>query len=333
MLVIEDSNASALWARAWETITKDGRKRTHARGDYFESLHSVLALQNPRNRWVLSRHPSINPAFALAEVIWIIRGRNDSEFLTSWNRALPSFAGSGDTFDGAYGARLRSRFGFDQLERAASTLSSNPEQRQVVLQIWDPSTDFPTADGHSRSPDIPCNVSSMLKVVDGRLEWLQVMRSNDVVRGLPYNLVQWTTVQEILAGWMSLDVGAYVHISDSLHIYEKDLVEFERRDSSEPAEAPDLRLSKTDSDKVFLELELAAESLSATREVSVAIEWAERVSSPVYADWTRVLAAERIRRLGEQEIGLHIVGQIVDHDLQAVAYAWHTQRPSRKASA
>lgn len=280
-----------------------------------------------------SRRPAINPAFALVEVIWIIRGRNDSGFLTSWNRALPKFAGHGDTFYGAYGERLRSRFGFDQLQRAASVLGADPEQRQVVLQIWDPSTDLPTDDGRSRSPDVPCNVSSMLKVVDGRLEWLQVMRSNDLVRGLPYNLVQWTMIQEILAGWISLDVGAYVHVSDSLHIYERDLADFAPDVFPEPTAAPDLRLSKADSDEVFKELELAAESLSATNDVSIAREWADKVSFSVYRDWTRVLAAERIRRLGNQQLALELIGQIADRDLRNVVQAWHIQRPTRQAGA
>jgi thymidylate synthase len=62
----------------------------------------------------------------------------------------------------------------------------------------------------------------MLKVRDGRLEWTQIMRSNDLYRGLPYNLIQFTTLQEILAGWIKVPMGTYAHFTDSLHLYEAD---------------------------------------------------------------------------------------------------------------
>ena len=63
----------------------------------------------------------------------------------------------------------------------------------------------------------------MLKVRDGALEWTQILRSNDVFRGLPYNFVQFTMMQEIMAGWLNLRVGSYNQLSDSLHIYDSDI--------------------------------------------------------------------------------------------------------------
>jgi len=76
-------------------------------------------------------------------------------------------------------------------------------------------TDFPDEEGRPASQDILCNVLSMLKIRDGRLEWTQVMRSNDLFRGVPYNFVQFTVLQEVIAGWLGLEVGAYDHVSDS----------------------------------------------------------------------------------------------------------------------
>ena len=63
----------------------------------------------------------------------------------------------------------------------------------------------------------------MLKVRDNKLEWTQIMRSNDIYLGLPYNLIQFTSLQEIIAGWLKINVGSYCHYSDSLHLYHKDL--------------------------------------------------------------------------------------------------------------
>lgn len=110
----------------------------------------------------------------------------------------------------------------DQLERASNALRANPDGRQVVLQIWDATADLPLDDGGPVAADIPCNICSMLKIRNGRLEWSQIMRSNDVFKGLPYNFVQFTTLQEVLAGWIGVEPGAYTHYADSLHLYGED---------------------------------------------------------------------------------------------------------------
>lgn len=188
-------------------------------GETLELLHVGLDLDDPRQRWVISRRPQINPAFAIADALWILAGSNDADVMNYWFPNLPKFAGYGPTYAGAYGHRLRRHFGVDQVKRACAALSSASESRQVVLQFWDVLADLPQADGAPRSADVPCNVMSMLKVRDGRLEWTQVLRSNDLYRGLPNNFVQFTLLQEVMAGWLGLEVGGYHQWSDSLHIY------------------------------------------------------------------------------------------------------------------
>jgi thymidylate synthase len=215
--------------QAWLSVAQCFRSSAAAsieesrNGPTRELLHAQIVIGDPRQRWVVSRIPSINPAFAIVESIWVLAGREDAGFLVPWNAQLTSYAGTGEVFCGAYGKRLRSAFGIDQLQRAYEGLRANPSSRQFVLQIWDPRRDFPYPDGRPQNPDIPCNVCSLLKIRNNKLEWLQILRSNDVFLGFPYDVVQFTTLQEVLAGWLGLGVGTYVHIADSLHIYERDL--------------------------------------------------------------------------------------------------------------
>src|SRR5438105_846561 len=75
-------------------------------GQTRELLHVALSLSNPRQRWVVSRVPALNPAFALAEIVWILAGRNDSSFLNYFNSKLPQFSGTDKSYHGAYGHRL-----------------------------------------------------------------------------------------------------------------------------------------------------------------------------------------------------------------------------------
>lgn len=225
--LFEANTANELWPRIIEALRRE--ENVHLQpgrgGQTREMLHAALTLRNPRARWTTVRRPAMNPAFALAEVFWILGGRRDAQFLSYFNRSLSRHAGSDPRLHGAYGYRLRHHFEIDQFTRAYETLSSMPTSRQVVLQIWDPKIDLPHSDGNPRSPDIPCNTQSIVKVRDGKLEWLQIMRSNDVFLGLPHNLVQFTLLQEVLAGWLGIELGAYHHVSDSLHVYEHDLNE------------------------------------------------------------------------------------------------------------
>lgn len=226
--VFEGETADELWRAAAEALREGpGFLRQNSRsGPVREYLHCSLLLRNPRQRWILSRQPAINPAFAIAEIVWILQGRNDAAFPNFWNPQLPRFAGHGETYHGAYGHRLRCNLGFDQIERAYKTLAANPDSRQVVMQIWDGQLDMPNLDGTPRDSDIPCNVASLLKVRNGKLELLQIMRSNDIFRGTPHNIVQFASLQEVMAGWLGLEVGSFVLIADSLHMYEHDLEQF-----------------------------------------------------------------------------------------------------------
>ena len=220
----EGPTADHVWQQVVEAFrVGDGVLVQPSRGGATkEILHAAITISEPRQRWVASRQPPLNVAFAIAEVVWILTGRNDLAFLKAWNGRLPDYVGKKSQLHGAYGHRLRQHVGVDQLTRAYQALSSNPSTRQAVLQIWDSSVDLPHPDGSPVDQDIPCNVLSLLKVRAGKLEWLQVIRSNDLFLGVPHNFVQFMCLQEVMAGWLGIGCGAYHQVSDSLHMYDRD---------------------------------------------------------------------------------------------------------------
>lgn len=304
--VFEADSASEAWQNvATALAAEDGFSlQTSRKGATREILHAAISVSDPRQRWAVSRTPVMNIAFALAEVIWIMAGRNDSAFLNYYNSELPKYCGTGSTYHGAYGHRLRKRFHLDQIARAFEALRTNPDTRQVVLQIWDSAVDLPGADGKPASEDVPCNIVAMLKVRNQRLEWTQIMRSNDIFRGLPYNFVQFTTIQEIIAGWLGVSVGTYNHISDSLHAYDSDLAKFKSTQTAVAENNPDsLALSKNEFDLVFAELEKGASSVT-DQNVS-ADSLANMVANcrlpEAYRNILCVLSAEGVRRRKQEE--------------------------------
>jgi thymidylate synthase len=301
MDTFEGGTADEVWIEAASRFSSgEGVAQQGSRsGETDEVLHAAFEMRDPRQRWIVSRTPALNPAFALAEVVWIVQGRQDSAFLNYWNSKLPEYAGKGEAYDGAYGYRLRHNFGMDQLERAYHTLKNNPETRQVVLQIWDSGRDLPEKNGSPRSEDVPCNVTSLLKVRNGKLEWAQILRSNDLYRGVPHNFVQFTSLQEVLAGWLDIKVGTYTHFADSLHVYahERETVYPPREIEAKP-NTDTLSLSKSDSDRCFEGLASRVDSFTAAnldrsehRDATAWKEAPEAIQNMLY-----VFSAEAARR-------------------------------------
>lgn len=198
-----------------DSVLSRGNKLT------FEKTHSLFIVSNPKDRWVIARQPIISIAYIFAFLIWTLKGSNDAKVINYWNPSLPRYSGRTEIYPGAYGYRLKNQYNLDQLERAYRALKKCNYSRQIVLQIWHPEIDFPDVQGNPVSSDIPCNICSLLKVRNHKLMWTQIMRSNDIIRGNPYDFVLFTTLQEIIAGWLNLEVGEYCLYCDSLHLYKE----------------------------------------------------------------------------------------------------------------
>ena len=301
MRLFEGRTADEVWLSAARDFSaRTGTREQPSRdGATLEIPQAIFVISEPRQRWVFSRTPATNIALALAEVVWILRGRDDSAFLIHWSKAYAEYAGDAPHLHGAYGYRLRTKQGLDQIERAYLALKNKPHTRQVVLQIWDAASDLPHEDGRERGSDIPCNLISMLKVRGGKLEWTQVIRSNDLYRGVPFNFVQFTTLQEIMAGWLGVEPGQFTQLSDSLHVYarEIELIAQSSPVPNFPLNDDTLSLPKEESDRAFAELEARIEKVAHAR-TAQQIEHVFEASLPrSLANFLAVFCAETARRL------------------------------------
>jgi thymidylate synthase len=307
MHVIVERTADQIWHAA-ATLLLDPQKaswQASRAGDTVETLHVLIELQRPSQRWISVRSPAMNPAFALVETFWIVSGRHDSHLPTYWNPALPRYCGSGENYHGAYGHRIRRHLGIDQLDRVYSALRNNPDSRQCVLQIWDSTVDLPALDGAPANQDIPCSLIGIPKVRNGKLEWMQIIRSNDLFLGLPHNIVQFTMLQEMLAGWLGVQAGSYHQLSDSLHIYAKDIdrVKQSIETNPGPVNADSFAIDRQMWDDVLpimmSRLErLSQESLSLTDLKSIVLQ---RDLPTAYFNALAVCAADSARRRGWED--------------------------------
>jgi hypothetical protein len=115
--------------------------------------------------------------------------------------------------------------------------------------------------------DRACNLSSVVSVRDECLDWLQTMRSNDLIWGTPTIWMQFSHVQEYIAGALGIDVGHYTHVTNSLHVYENF---FDEAESIRPFDLYDqLHTGHSYIEQELHELEVLA---AAVREPGVALE-------------------------------------------------------------
>lgn len=202
--------------------SRDGRETK-------ELIHYVSSVADSSEHLVTSWSRPVNVAFMLAEVIWILGGRRDVEFLKPFNDNIANYSDDGLVFNAAYGYRLRHHFGIDQLDDVMRTLTEDPNSRQAVLQTWDPVADA----GHNyanykiggevakrETKDRACNTQSQLIIRGDRLHWTQLQRSNDLIWGTPYNYFQFSHLHRWVADLLGIPTGEYTHVVSSLHVYE-----------------------------------------------------------------------------------------------------------------
>lgn len=226
MRVIDALNVNDAYCQGLELLLREGIKQQTRNGVAY-SLATPLAVvyRNPRQRVLLDPYRDANPFFHLFESLWLLAGRNDSRWLDRFVRDFSSrFAEEDGRLHGSYGFRWRKHFDLegggssnmpDQLDMVVELLTKNREDRRVVIQMWDPTADL----GQPRK-DVPCNLTVVPRVVHNRLDITVFNRSNDFVWGMTgANAVQFSVLQEYLAGRVGVAVGRYTQVSTNAHVY------------------------------------------------------------------------------------------------------------------
>ncbi len=215
MLVIEEEHFTLAYLSAAQSFVKMQPAERDSRLGPVRDLGPAVFRLGSGNRLAILPAREINPWFALAEASWILCGRQDLAPLQAHISRIRDYSDDGDTLNGAYGFRMRTKYGLDQLGAAIALLRRDPTSRRAVVQLWG------VEDLSSSSKDLPCNTAFYLKIRDERLCMSVTNRSNDLYLGLPYDVFVLSVVQNYVASALGLTVGEYVHFSDSLHVYAR----------------------------------------------------------------------------------------------------------------
>ena len=216
MHVINALDINDAYLKGHDLIKSFGVLTNTRAGDAYVVPSPVTTVyHNPCYRVLYDPVRDANPFFHFFEALWVLAGRQDVATLAFFNARMADYSDDGETFHAAYGYRIRKQSTCDQLLTAIYILKANPSNRQVVLQIWDAHYDL-----GKNSKDIPCNDMVKLRVVNGLLDIMVFCRSNDMIWGAyGANIVQFSTLQEFIAGALGIPVGRYYQVSCDFHAY------------------------------------------------------------------------------------------------------------------
>ncbi len=211
-------NVNTAYAELWPKLKVFGVREKSRNGDVLVFPGPYLTTYfYPRERVLFDPERDANPVFHLMEAIWMLAGRDDVEFLLAYNARYIDYA-EPDTgkVHGAYGARWREAFGFDQIKEIIDVLTIDRTSRQAVLQMWDANFDL----GQDDRKDRPCNTHAYFDLRGGVLNMTVCCRSNDMVWGAyGANVVHFSMLQELIAHALGVHMGTYTQMSNNAHVY------------------------------------------------------------------------------------------------------------------
>ena len=149
------------------------------------------------------RRPHDNPLIGFMEGLQFIAGMGD---VNQIERVAPKAALQMFSGQSLYGPRAN-----HQLIDVVEELNADRYSRRAVITL--PDREEPLAER-------PCTTSLQYQIVDGLLNTTVTMRSSDAVYGLPYDLIQFSMMSQVIACCTKTTVDKMVINVGNAHIYD-----------------------------------------------------------------------------------------------------------------
>lgn len=274
-----------------------------------ESLGVQFRITNPRHRLPYVKARKFSMSYLVAETIWYMSANDSTEWISRYAPFWKNITDDGVTANSAYGSRIfkphsRASESVIQWDYVKEELRRDPDSRRAVIHIRS------AHDSLHESKDVPCTLSLQFFIRGGALHLHVSMRSSDIILGLAYDVPAFTIMQETMANELGVELGEYVHTSNSLHCYERDFEMLNEIANSEGPYGfkPMRKLAGSFPTEAMVKMEEAVSSASASQILSGLVlatppftkDLSQSDLDLVY-DWSRVLLSRRLRKLKEDE--------------------------------
>lgn len=207
-----------------------------------EERNALITISDPYDGPIVTRDPERNERIARytrAEFDLYNRGSNSAAEFAKHAPMWNSLANDDGTINSAYGRIIWYNeslpYGRTPWDWAVRSLAEDRDTRQAVLLFMRP-------DHLKPSKDVVCTCHGTFHIRDDALHFTVVMRSNDAVRGMVYDVPWFCHVMQrmkysLFTTYGHLRIGTYSHFVHSLHLYDTD-VEMARRMLYGPNDLP-----------------------------------------------------------------------------------------------
>lgn len=240
--IVEAKTLGEAWEKSVKTIITKGHKRFVQAPEYkveTKDLPLIIKVSNPFDEPRLSKLSPLDRDFAEDYAKKFMEGsgrENENSFdYTYYSRLhyypdckvrawLPSVTEDGEETMKAVekispGCKCVVRR-IDQLEKAIKILKKDPTRRTVIMHTWIPFRDLMKSGPKRENSSSPCVLLFYPQLVDNKLHFFIVMKTNDLYNGWPQNAYAFTILQKYMADQLGVDTGTYTHFSVSMHIYK-----------------------------------------------------------------------------------------------------------------
>lgn len=193
---IEGETVAEVWVKVLQRIVTTGKEYPTRFGSTMHEVENILT--------VVTNDDESFPSFL----------PTDKEAIATYIKSIltPTLPTPFKKPHYTYGDRIRSYFGFDQLETVIALLKNKPDARNAVIDLWDVHHD-------PISSEPPCLNHLWFRLRDKRLDLTAVFRSNDMFNAWVTNVYGLFGLIDYIAPQLDCGRGSLSVLSQSAHIY------------------------------------------------------------------------------------------------------------------
>jgi len=176
------------------------------------------------------------------ELLWFLKGGTNVRDLQQHDVSIwDEWADADGELGPIYGYQWRSwptpaGEHIDQISRVIESIRRDPNSRRHMVSAWN------VADiDKMKLP--PCHAFFQFYVADGKLSCQMYQRSADVFLGVPFNIVSYALLTEMMAQVCGLEASEFIHTFGDAHLYVNHVEQARLQLSRQPRPLPQMKIN------------------------------------------------------------------------------------------
>lgn len=188
-----------------------------------ELMDVTLTIENPTLNLFTNSYRGIPISYLRKELALYLSGRNDAEGFINASKFWKNIQTTRGTINSAYGYLIFSPSleGYmSQFDWAYEKLREDKDTRQAIMFFNNPEFQY------SGNKDFVCTLNGLFHIRNNKLNFRINMRSNDIRRGVQYDIPFFMLLQYLMylllkdTVYPDLELGTYTHYAASMHLYD-----------------------------------------------------------------------------------------------------------------